>query len=209
MPARTLRQPTFLLLALLNLAIGLYFGTMGISVSSFAVSHGVPGAAAPIFAASGLSGVLSGWLYGVRRHPAPAHRQLVIATAYLTGASLLLPFAPSAIWLGAAVVVTEAAVPPTLALLNVLTEKAVHPAVLTQAFTWNNSASAAGLALAASLAGRAADAWGASAALTLAPAAGLVLLVLSLALSRGLPTSRRRRGRARARARDRRSCRSP
>jgi MFS family permease len=180
---RTLLQPAFLLLALLNLAIGLYFGTMAISVSSFAVSHGVPGATAPIIAASGLSGLLSGWLYGRRRHPAPARRQLVIATAYLTSAALLLPLAPSAVWLGAAVVVTEAAVPPTLALLNVLTEKAVHPAVLTQAFTWNNSASAAGSALAASLAGRAADAWGASAALALAPAAGLVLLVLSLALS--------------------------
>jgi len=180
---RTLLQPAFLLLALLNLAIGLYFGTMGISVSSFAVSHGVPGAAAPIIAASGLSGLLSGWLYGRRRHPAPARRQLVIATACLASAALLLPLAPSAIWLGAAVIVTEVAVPPTLVLLNVLTQRAVHPAVLTQAFTWNNSASAAGLALAAFLAGHAADAWGASAALALAPAAGLVLLVLSLVLS--------------------------
>jgi MFS family permease len=180
---RTLLQPAFVLLALLNLAIGLYFGTMGISVSSFAISHGVPGAAAPIMAASGLSGVLSGWLYGLRRHTAPARRQLVIATAYLASAALLLPLAPSAIWLGAAVVVTGAAVPPMLALLNVLTEQAVHPAVLTQAFTWNNSASAAGLALAAVLAGRAADTWGASAALAQAPAAGLVLLVLSLALA--------------------------
>ena len=182
---RTLRQPAFLLLALLNLAIGLYFGTMGVSVSSFAVSHGVP-ATAPIIAASGLSGLLSGWLYGRRPHLAPARRQLVIASAYLASAALLLPLAPSAIWLGAAVVVTEAAVPPTLVLLNVLTETAVHPAVLTQAFTWNNSASAAGLALAASLAGRAADAWGASAALAQAPAAGLVLLTLSLVLSRPL-----------------------
>jgi predicted MFS family arabinose efflux permease len=82
--------------------------------------------------------------------------------------------------------VTEAAVPPTLILLTILTEKAVHPAVLTQAFTWNNSASAAGLALAASLAGRAADTWGASAALAQAPVAGLVLLVLSIVLSRAV-----------------------
>src|SRR5580692_233319 len=41
----TLLRPAFVLLALLNLAIGLYFGTMAISVSSFAVSHGVPGVA--------------------------------------------------------------------------------------------------------------------------------------------------------------------
>jgi predicted MFS family arabinose efflux permease len=180
----TLLRPAFVLLALLNLAIGLYFGTMAISVSSFAVSHGVPGVAAPIIAASGLSGLLSGWLYGRRRHAAPPRRQLVIATAYLACTALLLPFAPSAVWLGAAVVVTEAAVPPMLALLNVLTEKAVAPAVLTQAFTWSNSASAAGSALAASLAGRAADAWGSAAALALAPAAGLVLLILALVLAR-------------------------
>ncbi len=181
---RPLLQPAFVLLALLNLAIGLFFGTMAISVSSFAVSHGVPGAAAPIIAASGFSGLLSGWLYGRRRHPSPPRRQLVIAAAYLTSAALLLPLAPSAVWLGAAVVVTEVAVPPMLALLNVLTEKAVPPAVLTQAFTWSNSASAAGSALAASLAGRAADTWGSSAAFALAPAAGLVLLVLALVLAR-------------------------
>jgi predicted MFS family arabinose efflux permease len=180
---RTLLQPAFLLLVLLNLAIGLYFGTMGISVSSFAISHGAPGAAAPIIAASGLSGLLSGWLYGRRRHPAPARRQLVIATAYLASTALLLPLAPSPIWLGAAVAATGAAIPPTLALLTVLTEQAVHPAVLTQAFTWNNSASAAGSALAASLAGRAADAWGASAALAQAPAAGFILLGLAFVLS--------------------------
>jgi predicted MFS family arabinose efflux permease len=180
----TLLRPAFLLLALLNLAIGLLFGTMGVSVSSFATGHGVPGAAAAITAAAGLSGLLSGWVYGLRRHRTPARRQLVVAAAYLTGAALLLPLAPSAIWLGAAAVITEVAVPPTLVLLNVLTEKAVHPAALTQAFTWNNSASAAGSAVAASLAGHIADAWGASAALAQAPAAGLVLLVLALVLSR-------------------------
>jgi MFS family permease len=167
-------------LAAANLAIGLYFGTMGVSVSAFAVGHGVPGASAPIIAASGVSGLLAGWLYGLRPHRAPAHRQLVIAAAYLTAAGLLLPFAPSAPWLGAAVVITEAAVPPTLVLLSVMTERSADPAVLTQAMTWNNSASAAGSALAAAAAGRIADHLGASAAFALAPTAGLLLLAVSL-----------------------------
>jgi MFS family permease len=192
---RTLLRPTFLLLALLNLAIGLYFGTMGLSVSSFAVGHGMPGAATPIVAASSLSGLVAGWVYGLRRHTLPARRQLLVSTAWLTGTAVLLPFAPSALWLGAAVVVTEAAVPPTLVLLSVLTEKAVHPRALTQAFTWHNSASAAGSALAASLAGRAADAWGASAALAQAPAAGLALFALALVLCRTGPAARDRDGR--------------
>jgi predicted MFS family arabinose efflux permease len=178
---RTLLRPGFLLLALLNLAIGLYFGTMSVSVTAFATGHGVPAAAPPILAASSLSGLLSGWLYGRRHHRAPAPLQLVIASAYLTGTGLLLPLAPSAIWLGSAVVISGVAVPPTLVLLNVLSEKSVHPTALTQALTWNNSASAAGSALAASLAGRIADHLGASAAFTLAPAAGLLLLLLSIA----------------------------
>ena len=182
--AGTLLSPVFILVALLNLAIGLYFGTVGVSVSAFATGHGMPAAAAPIIAAASLSGLLSGWVYGLRRHRAPVRRQLVIASAYLTGTAVLLPFAPSAIWLGAALAVTEIAVPPTLVVLNVLTERAVHPAALTQAFTWNNSASAAGSALAAALAGRAADAWGAAAALGQAPVAGLLLLVLALILFR-------------------------
>ncbi|HEX6454745.1 MAG TPA: MFS transporter [Trebonia sp.] len=178
---RALLRPGFVLLALLNLAIGLYFGTMSVSVTAFATGHGAPAAAPPILAASSLSGLLSGWLYGRRRHRAPAHLQLVIASAYLTGTGLLLPLAPSAIWLATAVVISGAAVPPTLVLLNVLSEKSVPPAALTQALTWNNSASAAGSALAASLAGRIADHLGASAAFTLAPAAGLLLLLLSIA----------------------------
>ena len=183
-------RPAFVLLVLLNLAIGLYFGTMTISVSSFATVHGAPGAAAPIIAAGSISGLLSGWLYGRRRHRTAPSRQLAIAAAYLTTAGLLLPFAPSAIWLGAAVAVTEVAVPPMLTLLNVLTEQAVSPAVLTQAFTWNNSASAAGLAVSASLAGHAINAGGTSAALGQAPAAGLVLLIVSVLLARCLAAGR-------------------
>ncbi|MFC0625721.1 MFS transporter [Kribbella deserti] len=180
----SLLRPTFLILLAQNLAIGLYFGTIGVAVTAFAISNGVPGAAAWIIAACSLSGLLSGWLYGRRKRVMPPRRQLVAVTAYLAGTALLLPLAPSALWLAAAVVITELAIPPTLVLLNVLTEKAVSPGALTQAFTWNNSASAAGSALAASLAGRAADTWGPSAAFTPAPLAGIALLGLALVLYR-------------------------
>ncbi|WP_285108167.1 MFS transporter [Promicromonospora sp. MEB111] len=179
-----LLAPAFLILALLNLAIGLYFGTMGVAVTAFAVGHGIPGAATPLIAAGSVAGLLSGWLYGLRRRRTPARLQLVLATGWLTATAALLPLAPSAVWLGVALVLTEAAVPPTLVLLTVLTERSVRPSVLTQAFTWNNSASAAGSALAASLAGRAADTWGASAALAQAPAAGLLLVAFALVLLR-------------------------
>jgi MFS family permease len=186
----SLLRTAFLLLALLNLAIGLYFGTMGVAVTAFAVGQGTPAVATSIIAAASLSGLLAGWLYGLRKHPTPAHRQLVRATLYLTATAALLPLAPSALWLGVGVVLTEAAIPPTLVLLNVLTEKTVRAGALTQAFTWNNSASAAGSALAAALAGRTADTWDASAALLLAPLAGLLLVALSVALAAVLSAAR-------------------
>ncbi|MEU4670141.1 MFS transporter [Amycolatopsis sp. NPDC023774] len=178
---QNLLRPAFARIALMNLALGLYFGTTQVSVSSFALAHGVP--AAPIVAAAGVSGLLSGWVYGRRRHRTSPERRLVRAGTHLTGVSLLLPLAPDGLWLAAALVLTEAAIPPTLVLLNVETEKSVHKAALTQAFTWNNSAGAAGSALAAALAGRAADAWGASTALALAlvPAAGLLALARCIA----------------------------
>ncbi|MFJ3406481.1 MFS transporter [Promicromonospora sp. NPDC090134] len=188
-----LLRPAFLLLALLNLAVGLYFGTMGVAVTAFAVGHGTPAAATPVIAAGSVAGLLSGWLYGRRRRRTPARLQLVVVTAWLTAAAALLPFAPSAVWLGVALVLAEAAVPPTLVLLTVLTERSVRPSVLTQAFTWNNSASAAGSALAASLAGRAADTWGAPAALAQAPAAGVLLVALAVVLLRAGRRSEGRR----------------
>ncbi|GIF21145.1 MFS transporter [Paractinoplanes tereljensis] len=177
--------PAFVpLLGGLHLAVGVYFGTLSVAITAFAVGQGTPGAAAPIILAASLGGLLSGWFYGRRRRRAPVTVQLVAVTAYLTGTALLLPVAPSPVWLGAAAVLTEAAVPPTLVLLAVLTERSVRPAVLTEAFTWNNSSTAAGSAIAAALAGRLADSAGTSAAFALAPAAGLALLALALAAGR-------------------------
>ena len=181
--SRTLLRPAFVLVAALNMALGLYFGTMGIAVSSFAINHGVPDAVAPIMAASSLTGIVGGLIYGRGRHRLSPRRQLIIAAGYMTSAASLLPLAHSTFMLGGVVVVTEIAIPPAITVLNILTENAVHPADLTQAFSWNASASAAGLALAASVAGRVVDAWGSSAVLAQAPAAGAILLMIALVVS--------------------------
>ncbi|MGW0416429.1 MFS transporter, partial [Streptomyces collinus] len=56
---------------------------------------------------------------------------------------------------------TGAAVPPHLVLFPLLTEAVVHRSVLTQAFSWLGSASAAGSAAAAAASGWAIDLLGA------------------------------------------------
>ncbi|GAA3809362.1 hypothetical protein GCM10022403_049220 [Streptomyces coacervatus] len=64
---RSLLRGAVVVLMGLNLALGVFFGAMQVSVTAFVVEHGAPGAAAPIFAVSNCSGLLAGWLYGLRR----------------------------------------------------------------------------------------------------------------------------------------------
>ncbi|WP_345653668.1 hypothetical protein [Streptomyces siamensis] len=47
---RSLLRGAVVVLMGLNLAIGVFFGAMQVSVTAFVVEHGTPGAAAPIFA---------------------------------------------------------------------------------------------------------------------------------------------------------------
>ncbi|MGW0998996.1 MFS transporter [Streptomyces sp. NPDC002523] len=180
-----LRSEVFLLMGL-NLAIGVYFGAMQVSVTAFVVEHGAPSAAVPVFAVSNCSGLLAGWLYGLRRWRATPPVQLLAATGALMLGTLLLLTVGSPFGLGLAVVLTGATIPPLLVLFSVLTESAVHQTVLTQAFSWLGSAGAAGSAAAVAVSGRAIDSLGprggfavtsaAAAAMTLQSLVGLCLL---------------------------------
>lgn len=170
---RTLLSRGLVVLIGLNLGIGVWFGALQVSVTAFAVEHGTPGAAAPLFAVSSGAGLLAGWLYGLRRWRAAPPVQLLAATGVLTLGGLLLLAADSPLALGPAVVVTGAAVAPLLALFTLLAESAVDPLVLTQAFSWLGSASAAGSAVAAGAAGWAVDSLGAGAGFALAVGAAV------------------------------------
>jgi dipeptide/tripeptide permease len=158
-----------------------FFGAVQVSVTAFAVEHNAAAAAAPIFAVSSCGGLLAGWLYGLRRWRTAPRIQLAVATAGLALGSLLLLAAGSPLALGSVIVLTGAAVPPVLVLLSVLAESAVHRAVLTQAFSWLNSASAAGSAGAAAVSGRAVDAFGAHGGFAIAAAATTATAVLAVA----------------------------
>jgi hypothetical protein len=175
-----LRGSVFVLMGL-NLAIGVFFGAMQVSVTAFVVEHGAPGAAAPIFAVSSCSGLLAGWLYGLRRWRAAPPVQLLAATGVLTlGTSLLLTVG-SPFGLALAVVLTGASIQPLLVLFSVLTESTVHRSVLTQAFSWLGSASAAGSAAAAAFSGWAIDSLGARGGFAISATAAAAMTLQSLA----------------------------
>jgi len=188
---RSLLRPGFVVLVGVNLAIGAFFGAMQISVTAFAVEHGAAGTAAVLFTISSCASLLAGWLYGLRRwHTAP-RVQLAVAAAGLAICCLPLLVARSPVELGFGLALTGLAIPLILVLCSVLAEAAVHWAVLTQAFVWLNSASAAGSAGMVAVAGWAVGSFGAHGGFAAAAMATGVLAVLAVAGLRALRVPRR------------------
>lgn len=183
---RALFRSAFLRQVALVLALGVFFGATQVSVAAYAVGRGTPDAAALLYFAANCTNVVGGWAYGARRHGGSLRRHQVTAAACLTLASLPLTFLDAPLAIGATLALTGLAVPVLLILTTVLTESSVPRAVLTQAFTWGNSASAAGIAGAAAIVGRVVDAGDAHAGFGVAVAAGVAMTVLSLG---GLRTS--------------------
>jgi hypothetical protein len=112
--------------------------------------------------------------------------QLAVAAAGLAIGCLPLLVAGSPLELGFGVALTGLAIPLILVLCSVLAVAAVHRAVLTQAFVWLNSASAAGSAGAAAAAGWAVGTFGAHGGFAVAATATSVMAVLAVAGLRAL-----------------------
>jgi hypothetical protein len=178
---RSLLSPGFAVLVGVNLVIGIFFGSMQISVTAFAVEHGAAASAAVLFTVSSCAALLAGWLYGLRRWRTAPPVQLAVATAGLALGCLTLLVAGSPVELGIGVALTGAAIPPILVLCTLLAQSAVRPSVLTQAFVWLNSASAAGSASAAAATGWAVTTFGAHGGFAVAATATSVAAMLAAA----------------------------
>jgi MFS family permease len=169
----------FLLLLAINVAIGIYFGAVQVAVTAFAHEQSSTGSAAALYAISSTTGVLGSWLFGLRTWRPSTSAQLRIATGALSAAALLATAADSFVGVAVALGLAGFAVPPILVLASVLTQRQVDQTVLTQAFTWLNSASAAGSAAAAAIAGLVIDTFQARGGFALAAAAALTMTLLA------------------------------
>lgn len=141
----------------MNLAIGIFFGSNQVAVTGFTISLGAPEMAPVVFLCASCAGLAGATLYGRIASAKPAHERLVRVSLGLALTSLALPFAPSVAILIPMIIFCELFVPPTLVNLNVLMEGHASQRKLTQAFTWANSASAAGSAIASASAGALVD----------------------------------------------------
>ncbi|MEU4396391.1 MFS transporter [Kribbella sp. NPDC023855] len=174
----------FLALVGTNVGVGLFFGSMQVSVTAFAVSRDSASLAGPLYSITSLISLVAGIAYGARRWRTPARTQFVLAMAILFVSTLPLLVVNTPLALALALAAPGLALAPIQVLSSVLAESEVEPAVLTQAFTWLNSGSAAGIAMGAAVAGRAVDAQGPQLGFALAIAATLVATAMAVVVRR-------------------------
>ncbi|MFJ8864264.1 MFS transporter [Streptomyces sp. NPDC102473] len=163
----------FAVLLTVNLALGVFFGSMQVSVTAFADAHHAATAAGFLYGLMSAASLLTGLAYGrLRRHTtSAAHLPVILA---LLACSSLLPLLAGSPWqLGLALLLTGAGVAPCVIVSSALVESVMDRSVLTQAFTWTNSASAAGIAVSAAAVGRLVDGPG-------GPRAGFAVPLLAL-----------------------------
>jgi MFS family permease len=174
----------FLALVATSTGIGLFFGSMQVSVTAFAVGSGSPSLAGPLYAITSLVSLFAGFAYGAKHWPMQPSKQYVLALTALAISTIPLLLANTPLALGLALALPGLAIAPIQTLSAVITESEVEPSVLTQAFTWLNSGSAAGVALGAALTGQVVDGHSARHGFALALAAALTATLFGLGVRR-------------------------
>jgi MFS family permease len=149
---RRLLSRRFLALFAANLAMGLFFGGIGIAITAFALAHDAGGWAGLITAAGGIVSLLAGLAYGAVEKGRPT-RVMIAASTTITIGCALLALAPNVPAMVLAYGIVGGSVALVLIPASVLLQHATENEVYTQAMVWINSASAIGIATAAPLVG--------------------------------------------------------
>ncbi len=150
---RRLLTPAVAALFGVNMSIGFFFGAIPVTITAFAFAHHVPALAGPIAAVSSLASLSVGLVYGTRAHRLQPVTVMLVVSSLLVLGTAALSLVPDVPAMFICYAVVGAAVAPILIPAAVLLQHTTDPRVYGQAMTWMNSASAAGIAVAASLAG--------------------------------------------------------
>lgn len=177
-----LRQRGFRPLLVALLGVGAVLGTVEVAAPAFAQRHGSAQAAGLLLAALSLGSAFGGLLYGRRNwRPPPSVRLLALAAA-LSTTSAALAAAQHVLVLGALLITLGCFLAPALITGYLLADDLSPAAVRTEASSWVNTASNAGAAASAAVAGVLVDRVDTTAAF--AVGAGLAALCTLMAGSR-------------------------
>lgn len=150
---RRLLTPAVISLFAVNLTMGFFFGAISVTITAFAFARHVPAAAGLITLPSSLASLAAGLVYGAHAHRFDPAATILALSAFLTVGTAALGLVPDVALMVVCYSFIGGAVAPILVPAGVLLQRLTDPGVYTQAMTWMNSASAAGIAIAAPLAG--------------------------------------------------------
>ncbi|MEU0402100.1 MFS transporter [Streptomyces sp. NPDC006197] len=174
-----LSVPGVRVLVVAFLGIGSVFGGMQVSLTAFTEEIGNPGANGLLYGVFAAGNMLAGIAMGAVAWKTGPRRRLILGYAGLTVAASLLWTAHSVLLLGALGLVVGLCIAPALITGYTIVETLIPASARTEAFTWLTGAVALGQAAAVTVAGRLADAHGASTGF-LVPMAGTALALATL-----------------------------
>ncbi|GAA2385664.1 MFS transporter [Streptomyces glaucosporus] len=182
--ASALSVPGVRVLVVAFLGIGAVFGGMQVSLAAFTEGIGQPGINGVLYGIFAAGNMLAGLVYGALSWRSSPRRRLLVAYALLALTTAPLWAVDSVPLLAVLGLLAGAGIGPSLITGFTLVERLTPPTLRTEAFTWLTGAVALGQAGAATVAGRLADGFGASAGFAV-PLAATVLALVTVAALRG------------------------
>lgn len=183
-----IRNPVVLVMAATYIGMGMTFGAMEVALVSFTEEHGVPAMGGILLAIFSIGSLSAALIYGARTWRRPTWQLFAVGVvAMAAGMSAFL--VADNMWLMAAIIlITGLTCAPTMTNVNVLVQKSVSAAKLTEGLTWMSTSINLGVSLGTAVAGPAIDAAGSRGGLFTMTGAGWAMVLLMLI---GLPTLRK------------------
>lgn len=181
-PDGPLRQRGFRPLLLLLFGVGVVLGAVEIVVPAFAQDHGRAATAGVLLALLSVGSAAGGLLYGRRDWVLPLGARLLLLTGGLTLVTAALAAAGGVLMLAGLLLLAGLFLAPSLITGYLLADALTAASVRTESSSWVSTASNAGAALAAAVAGVLVDRAGTST--TFLVGAGLAAVCMLLASSR-------------------------
>ena len=183
-----IRKPVVLVMAATYIGMGMTFGAMEVSMVSFTEELGTPALGGILLALFSIGSLTAALVYGARTWRRPTWQLFVIGVIAMAIGMSFFPVAFNIWTMAAVILITGLTCAPTMTNVNVIIQKSVSPAKLTEGLTWMSTSINLGTSLGTAVAGPAIDAIGARGGLFTMSGSGWAMVLLMLI---GLPALRR------------------
>jgi MFS family permease len=180
-PGWAIAAPGMQTLVAIDFCIGTAFGSVEVAVAAFARAEGSAASAGVLLAAMAAGSMAGGLWYGTREWRGPVGTRLVAFVALFAGGLAPLLLAGSIPVMTVLLVLGGIAIAPSTACVYRLVDEVAPAGMLAEAFTWVSTATVAGIAVGAGLAGPVVNEAGTEAGLAVPCTAAVVGTLIALA----------------------------